>query len=468
MDFDRSTSLTFLAQAGSAVTIFLGFILFTRILGPDRFGLFILFLGAVNLLTLFTDLGINGALQKRISEGEEQSDILASATVLKLGLLGLLIVGIVVGRDYLNEYFGEQIAIWLIGGVLVQQFGTLFTDCLKGELKVAEAEGVLFARRILFVLTGLGMGLLNESVVAVLVGYQFSWIVVGLWAFYRVETSFGAFRLHSVWSIYDFAKYNVISSMVSERIYSWADVIIVGLLLSNTHVTAYEMAWRLAGMAMLLSRSIGLAAFPRISSLHSKEDTNAIDELVPLMTFGALVTVFPAIGGVYVLSEELLSILFSPELVIAAPALLVLTFGKIPESLTMIYGQILLGINKPNLAVFPTVAATILNIVLNLILVTEFGLVGAAFATTLSMCLSLSLVAHNLSDEVSIQIPLKELKHLVLPSIIMTVVIYSIERTLVIDTIYQLLLTVLLGFAIYILILIISVNNTSLDETFGL
>jgi O-antigen/teichoic acid export membrane protein len=449
MDIARTTLLTFLAQGGSAASIFLGFMIFTKLLGPEEFGVFVLFLGAVNVLTLFSELGVNGAVKKRLSESTGNSNVLTAGLLIKAVLLCLLTAAVMIGKSLLNDYFGTKIAAWIVCGVFVQQIGDFFVDCLKGELRVPEAEGATFIRNLLFILLGIIGSFARATAVALLIAYIVSWAVLIPWLFYRMETRPGAFRLTTVRSIYDFAKYDAISSVISKKLYSWVDVLVIGFFLSATYVTAYEIAWRIAGMVMLLSRSIGFTIFPSVSRLHAEEERSKIEDLVPPVIFGALLIVIPSIGGVYVLSTNLLTILFTSELAIAAPALLILTIGKIPQSMNMIFGQFLQGINRPDLTVVPTAVASILNLIMNLVLVGEIGLVGAAIATVGSMCVSLALVLRNVSKVISIRFPLQRLSHIVGFAAIMTAVVEYADSVVSTSNIIELIAIIGCGVAVY-------------------
>lgn len=449
MNLERSTIASFVSRAGSALLVFLGFAVFSKVLGGGPFGTFVLFLAVVNVVSLVADLGLQGAVEKRISEGHGD-DVLASTLLLKSVFLTGVAAALFGAGDLVNRYVGAPVTAWIFAVLVTEQFARVFLRVLKGEMRVSEGEIVLFGQKVTFVGVGTWLSLTGGGVSELVLSYWLGWLFVLVWAGYRCDTTPGRPRRESIHSLYQYSKYNAVSSVISRRVYGWVDVLVVGAFLTQTHVAAYEMSWRVAGVVMLLPRSIGVTIFPRISDWHARGQVENVEELLPSAFFGAVVFVVPAIGGVWLLAPELLSLLFRPEFAIAAPALVVLTVGKLPEAVNIVVGRTLLGVDWPRATVLPALVLVGANLGLNLVLVPPFGLVGAAVATSLSITLSLLASLRPLRKRIDIVFPTRGVLYAATATLLMTGAVHAFDQAISVDGLLELGSAVAVAVATYV------------------
>jgi O-antigen/teichoic acid export membrane protein len=128
---------------------------------------------------------------------------------------------------------------------------------------------------------------------------------------------------------------------------------------------------------------------------------------------------------------------------------------KIFQSIHFILGRSLQGIDRPDLAAKATVIAIALNFFLNIAFVFYYGILGAAIATTLSFLVNTTLHARYLSRFISINIPLNEIRDLVLASIGMGISLQLIRTVYPIGNLPRLIVIILLGAIFYIVFVFI-------------
>ncbi|MFB6187766.1 MAG: polysaccharide biosynthesis C-terminal domain-containing protein, partial [Halobacteriaceae archaeon] len=108
------------------------------------------------------------------------------------------------------------------------------------------------------------------------------------------------------------------------------------------------------------------------------------------------------------------------------------------------------AVDRPDLAARATIVGVVLNLVLNIVLVWEFGITGAAVATMVASLISgLLLHSYYLSRLVSIHIPYRELVGCVLASTTMGLILLLVRRWVTVNTIVELAFIVLVGVATY-------------------
>ena len=94
----------------------------------------------------------------------------------------------------------------------------------------------------------------------------------------------------------------------------------------------------------------------------------------------------PAALGVTLLAEPILHLLYGEAFRTAAYTLSVLVLTLIPYGIVRYHAYVLVGANHQRIDLAINVVMSILNILLNLVLIPRYGHLGAAIATFVSIC----------------------------------------------------------------------------------
>jgi O-antigen/teichoic acid export membrane protein len=148
--------------------------------------------------------------------------------------------------------------------------------------------------------------------------------------------------------------------------------------------------------------------FPELSRADADGDSTWVAGLVEeSLTYGGLILIPGLFGGV-LLGERLLRI-YGPEFGQGATVLWILILA------TLLYGyqkqllNALNGIDRPKAAFRINAAFIGTNVVLNVMLISAIGVVGAAVATAASATIGVVLALSTLRTEVEFTIPFKEI-----------------------------------------------------------
>jgi O-antigen/teichoic acid export membrane protein len=227
------------------------------------------------------------------------------------------------------------------------------------------------------------------------------------------------------------------------------DVAIIGFFLTQADVGVYEIAWRVTAVVMLFSGSIATTIFPQVSQWNADNATERIESLLSDAIAPALFVAIPAFFGTVIFSKEILGLVFGAEYAAGWFVLIILMGEKVIQSVHLILGRSLQGIDQPDLAAKAGVISMVLNLLLNVILTFEYGIIGAAVATALSFIVNSILHASYLSRFVSIRVPYGQIGGCVTASFGMVVMLYIVESVIAIDSLPVLLLIVGFGVAVY-------------------
>jgi O-antigen/teichoic acid export membrane protein len=445
MSVARSSSKLFVASVLNAGIGFVAVAAFARELGPAGIGTFFLFQALFRVLESGIDLGLNTAIEKRLSEGAARGTVLGSGLVLKfVGFVGVAVL-LLAFEGPVNDYVGAPVAGLVILAVGASQLATVATTTLRGELRVGETAVVFLVNQVVYVAVGaalvfgLGMGPLG-LVYGVVVGS----LAAFLWGLTRLDTRPSLPSAASVRSLLAYTKYNVVPAL-GVQAHNWTDVLVIGLVLTQADVGAYEVAWRVAAVTLLFPSALGVSLLPQASALSARGDRERVGRLVGESLFPAVALVVPAAFGTFVFAEELLGLLFGPEYVVASVVLIVLVAGKVPEAVRIVVGRVLLGVDRPDLVARATLVATGLNLVLNVVLILQYGLVGAAVATTLAVTAGMLLRARYLRGVVDFEVPVGDLLRVTAVSAAMAAVLVTVRSVFAVTDVVGLVAVVLVG-----------------------
>lgn len=455
MDLSQSSLRLSVAGFLSSILSFATITYFAQNLGASALGTYFLFQTSAALLSLCSDVGVKGAIEKRISEGEDQSYYLTTGTAIN-GVLLLAVSSILyLFSAEINDFLGAELTLFLIIALVVRAGFQLTIRILNGELRVGETAFLLVLRQVIWASVGILLYHLGYDIHSLVYGLIISYAAVFVIGFKSRNTQFGGISLTHSRSLFDYSKYHFVSASGSE-IYSWMDVAIIGIFLTQMHVGAYETAWKVTGAVMLVSSSIATTIFPQISKWDAEGNTDKIEELIPNGIAWSLLLIVPSFFGALLLSEDILLYLFGEEFTIAWVVLIILLADKIVGAVQAIIGRSLSAIDHPGLSARASMVSVILNVILNIVLIYQFGIIGAAVATFLSSSIGDLLHWVYLSRFIDVRFPIRRFSWIVLSSIVMTIVLFAMIRTILpVTSLLSLFSTIGFGAIIYLSMIVL-------------
>lgn len=453
MSIKSAVSWSFAINIVTKVVNLLAIVYFANVLSAHLLGTFFLFQTILGFATLFTDFGMRGALEKRISEGEQKGEILGTTILIKAVLIVLITAICFLGKPYLTSYIGINVIILLIVSIISLESFNIINHILKGELRVKYAMILQGIQVIGWVFISVILYHSGQGIYSLIYGLIGSYILCTLLGIIAISTFPTTPTNTAFWSIYEYAKYNAVSDM-NWYLHNWLDIAIIGLFLTPTAVSAYEIAWRIASVARLMPKAIGTASFPQISQWHSQGEMDNINNLINKSIVPSLVLAIPIFMGSVITARPLIEYIFGTEYTIAGLALTILLAQKVVYSIYFVLSRLLHGINKPKAAAKAKVISVLVNLGLNLPLVYYFGITGAAVATTISFLANTWLIHSYLNTSIEITFPNNKIAWMFISSIIMVSLLYGSMTTVPITSIQNLVIYILFGAVIYSFVLV--------------
>ena len=448
MNLARASSLLFGVELLNTVIGFLGTVYFARELGATLLGIFFLFEATLYTMATVVDFGLRGAVEKRISAGEDPGKMFGAAVVMKLVLIVVVSLAVLAIREPLAAYVGADLALELIGVVIAFELSMLVIHVLQGELRVAQTAILHFLRSLTFVVVAVALLQYGYGVQAMVYALLVSYTVLLVGASLRVSTPLSWPGKYHIKSLFDYAKFNGIWGL-GGHVYNWMDVIIIGVFLSQAAVGAYELAWRLTTTAIMFSTVFARVLFPQLSAWQADGATEKVSNLISDAMTTSLLLIVPSVVGVALIGREILGVIFGLEYTIAAAAFLVLMVEKLPQAVNLVFDKAIQAFDRPKYGAIATVVSLSMNIVLNLLLVPRYGLVGAALATLLSVTVNTVLLGYYLGRLTTVTFPVRDVGWTVLAALVMGGALLGLTRVLNVDTPVTLLAAVALSAVVY-------------------
>ena len=181
-----------------------------------------------------------------------------------------------------------------------------------------------------------------------------------------------------------------ILSFLSHRMGMW----LINIFLNPLMVGFYSISIGLSEKLWLISDSIGTVLFPKISS---ENDKVKIKEFTPLVFRNVLFIVTLIAVLLFAIAHWLITLLYSDAFSESTKPFQILLIGAVTISGWKILESDLKGRGRPMLNTYATGISAVLNIILNILWIPKFGILGAAWAATISytVMLLITLVIYS-------------------------------------------------------------------------
>jgi O-antigen/teichoic acid export membrane protein len=421
----QTSFITFVSNFVSSGAGFVGTIVFARLLGADILGQYYFLLSIVAWLALAATLGFDSAVTKRLSEGVDRGAYKVAGGLCIVALTATIVLLLTLGEDIVRQLFGVQRISFLILLLIVGVVGSYVDAILQGVHLVHVYAGLRPVRRIIRTLVQVGGILLSFGLVALVYGYATGGVVIILIGLYIVGGPFHLPTRKHFQSLFDYARFAWLGR-IEGKTFDQADILILGVFVSNSFVGVYGITWSLANFLIIFSNAISSSLFPELSKLSADESLVRVASLLEdSLAYAGLFTI-PGIVGGALLSERLLRV-YGPEFADGSKVLWLL-IGAV-----LIYGyqrqivNVLSAIDRPDESFKINSVLILSNLVLNFFLIREYGIFGAASATILSVLLSFIVGYVMLSRHVDITVPIDRIGTQIAAALGMGLIVVAVE-----------------------------------------
>ena len=241
-----------------------------------------------------------------------------------------------------------------------------------------------------------------------------------------------------------------------QMIIRWADVLMIGRFRTISEVGIYSVTLPTANLLTIAPTALMALFLPIITGLYSKNKSKDIHKISETTSRWILITNLPIFFFILLYSKEILKIMFGSEYVLGTTALIILIFAYMIRSLAHVHASILNMIKKNKTLFKIIVISSILNIILNYLLIPTLGIEGGAIATAVALLVNFILLTLSAYKFEKIQ-PLKWkfYSKIILVGLFVYILMFILKPLILVDNLWMLLLAALVYGFIYVILIFI-------------
>jgi len=359
-----------------------------RYLGPDNYGLLSYANSFVGLFMFLATLGLDTILVRELVRDEKKRDELLGTTFILKIIGSLLLLGIILMavKVTTNDSFTNLLIFIIALGTIFQSFQVVdfyFQSKVLSKYTVyIQIISEILSATMKLILIFLKKNLLYFAIVILIENIV---LAAGSMVMYtRQKLSFFNWKLK-----YNLAKnllkdsWPLMLSSITISIYMRIDQVMIKNMLDTKAVGNYAVAVRLVEIWYFIPIAVTKSVFPAIinaKKISEKLYYERLQKLYDLMTWSAIGIALP----IMLFSHNIIQLLFGIQYQEAVGVLKIYAWASVFVFLGCASGRWFLVENLQLLGSIYSFLGSILNVLLNILLISKYGIIGAAWATLIS------------------------------------------------------------------------------------
>jgi O-antigen/teichoic acid export membrane protein len=432
MKIGQTSLVVFVSKLVGSALGFVATVYFARVLGAEVLGIYSVIIALVAWLGLVGRLGVSRAITKRVSEAQDEGAYMTAGVLLVATSMLLLSVVLLFMRAFVEGYvsgfdqYSSASVVWFVMMLLAVYLGfSLVTSTLVGQRSVHIAGPLRPTRVATQSVIQIALVFVGFELVGMLLGYAVGTALVTLLgiAFVSVRPQIPDIRHFR--SLLKYAKFSWLGGLKS-RAFNDVDILILGALVSQSLVGIYAVAWSLTKFLDLFGVAVSQTMFPEISNVSAQESAESAAGLVEdSLAYGGFVVIPGAIGGA-ILSDRLLRI-YSSEFVEGTAVLWLLLCSILLYTYMKQQLNALNAVDRPDAAFRVNLVFIFSNVVLNVLLIWQFGWIGAAVASATASGIGMAFSYTLLARTLPLRIPFDEIGRQWIAALLMGGLVWSLR-----------------------------------------
>lgn len=392
----RGASVAFVLKVLAAGLAFGLNVVLARLLGAEGSGIYFLAFTIVLVVATIGRVGMENALVRFIAAnvsaeqpgkvmGVYQKAMLYSLAAATLLSILLYLFAPLMSQSIFGKPALEQPLTHMALAVVPLALLTLHAHALQGLKKITASVTVLSL--IVPLLTCLIALLFVPSygIDAAVWGYLLATVMtllMGRWLWLRATIPFKT-------SSAEFDKNELIASSIPmfgvvlmNMVITWSPMLFLGVWESSENIGIYSAASRTAMLTSFVLVAVNSIAAPKFAALYQQGDIHALATVVQNSANIMVVLAFPALLFFLLFPDWVLSI-FGEEFKQGAVVLMILTMGQFINVATGSVGYLLMMTGNEKMMRNNLFFCALTGVLLNFILVPEYGIVGAAIGASI-------------------------------------------------------------------------------------
>lgn len=394
------SSKSVLVFIGNIIGQFIGFIsviIFARLLGSEIYGFYVYMVSFLSFFVILPNLGMNKGLISFLSRStltiEEKKSILTFSLLVSSFISIFVIVVSIIFREVIATHLlsdSAYISLFLImlPSIILTSINGLLLGALRAIRKIKEIIIMSnIVRHFIMIIVTVIFVLLNQrNYLAIVVGFYLSTLLTSTYYFIKLKKYNLIGKLKSKYDNKKILFFSIpllfsgIVSIIMQNI----DKYMIGYLVGVSEVAIYKIALQFGTVSIIALNSVNTIFAPMISTLYHDDKIHDLKNLYSLTTKWITIINLMIFGMIVVFSKDIMNIA-GKEFIYGGAALIIISLGQIINSSVGSVANINVMTGKPRYDLISGLISMAINIILNYLLIPNYGINGAAFATAVSL-----------------------------------------------------------------------------------
>jgi len=377
-------------------------VLVARFYGAEVVGIVAVVNAFLLLATIFTVFGTEISILRLIPEHlakysptsafkiYRKTKLLVIVFSLATGTVSFFAADIIAGKLFSKPHLSFYFAL-ASGFIVFQSIMRLNTQAVRG-LRLSRVFALMLVlpqtfNLLFLIVVGLLWPAKDVPVYAVLLGFA----ATGITGWFIMEYNFKKLMnpndyVHSMSSraILSISMPMLMTTSINFLI-AQTGVIMLGMFRTEAEVGYYAIAVKLATLSSFVIQAVNSMAGPKFSELFHTDKIEELFHVAIKSTKLVFLTTMPIMLALIIFGRPVLSHVFGTDFAVVYPAMTILVFGQLINTITGLSGMFLNMTGNQNILKNIMAAAAVLNILINLWLIPKMGFNGAAIATAASL-----------------------------------------------------------------------------------
>ena len=399
---------SFLNLISIGVAFFIGAIntlyLYPTFLGSKFQGLVIALLAISNLIQPFISFGTQHAVIRYYSKYSKKNDkdgLLTLSILMPIVIVLLFVPLFLVYYDDIRQYLFQsdqslsRYAYVILFIAISTSFFEVFYSWLRVKLKSVFGNFLkeLYPRLLIaFLLIFYSIGLLNfESFVMFLIyGYYFRLLIVIVYSFYVNKPKLNLNFKNDFNEIFKYCLLIFLSGAASSIILD-IDKSMLSSILTVENVAYYSVAVFIAAVIEIPGRAMFQILSPVVASAINKNQMKKLEDLLKKSSTNLVLVASLFFLLINLNIDDFYNMLNQDGYSIGIPIVIIVSFGKLYSMSIGCINNIISNSKYYYYTFWFSLFSSVLAVILNIYLITEFGIIGAAYATLIVLAIMNSL-----------------------------------------------------------------------------
>ncbi|MBI4854727.1 MAG: oligosaccharide flippase family protein [Acidobacteria bacterium] len=368
-----------------------------RLISSDLFGIYGFVISIVSIVNVVLVTGTQQTVSKFVSEDYRKANIIKSKALKIQAVIASTITLIYfLSAPLIAKIFNDPLLIRPLQiSALIPMFYSLYAiyvGYLNGQRKFLRQSILDIAYSTLKAVAIIALALATNSVNGAIFGFAIAVIIALMLAPFVSGKSVNQ-EENSNFSATTFLRFQseLLGAILLSNLLQRADLILIKKYISADSITANKMAgyytalMTIAGVTYQAIVSVAFVIFPIISKASFEEQKDEVKNYIrqttkyTLMLMALSATIFSSNARV------VLEVLYNKEYAIGATSLTIAAYGLMFFGLIYILTTIISSSGKPRVSLIVGIITLTVSVSLNILLIPEYEIIGAALATTIAM-----------------------------------------------------------------------------------